>query len=54
MDRFYCTKILTKTVESSEVFIILNTLNINKATGPDQIGNRILKESCRVLAEPLS
>ena len=30
------------------------TLNINKATGPDQIGNRILKESSRVLAEPLS
>ena len=36
------------------VFKILNTLNINKATGPDQIGNIILKESSRVLAEPLS
>ena len=54
LPRFCNTNIPTKTVESSEVFKILNTLNINKATGPDQIGNRILKESSRVLAEPLS
>ena len=51
---FCNTNIPTKTVESSEVFTILNTLNINKTTGPDQIGKRILKKSSRVLAEPLS
>ena len=54
LPRFCNTNIPTKTVESSKVFKILNILNINKATGPDQIGNRILKESSRVLAEPLS
>ena len=54
LSRFCNTNIPTKTVESSEVFKILNILNINKATRPDQIGNRILKESSRVLAEPLS
>ena len=50
LPRFCSTNIPTKTVESPEVYKILNTLNINKATGPDQIGNIILK----VLAEPLS
>ena len=54
LPRFRNTNIPIKTVESSEVFKILNTLNTNKATGPDQIGNRILKESSRVLEEPLS
>ena len=54
LPRFCNTNIPTETVESSEVFKILNTTNINKATGPDQIGNRILKESSPVLAEPLS
>ena len=54
LHRFCNTNISTNTVESSEVFEILNILNINKATGPDQIGKRILKESRRVLEEPLS
>ena len=37
-----------------EVFKILNKLNPNKASGPDLINNRILKESAVSLCEPLS
>ena len=33
---------------------MLNTLNVNKVTGPDIIGDIILKESSRVLAVPLT
>ena len=37
-----------------EVFKILTHLNINKASGPDLISNRILKECATSLSEPLA
>ena len=38
------------TISSFGIFKLLNKLNINKATGPDHIGARILKETSSVIA----
>ena len=37
-----------------EIFKILSGLNISKASGPDGISNRVLRECSSSLAEPLS
>ena len=37
-----------------EVYTLLTKLNTNKASGPDMISNKILKEAALPLAEPLS
>ena len=38
----------------NEVFRILKSLSIDKASGPDNIGNRILKNCASALAPPIS
>ncbi len=42
------------TFEVDQVFRILSSLDTNKATGPDGIGNRLLKECANTLAIPLT
>ncbi len=42
------------TFEVDQVFRLLKSLNIGKATGPDGIGNRLLKECADTLAVPLT
>ncbi len=46
-------KIPSKIIQPSEVYTILSRLDVNKATGPDGIGNRLLKEASLSIAEPL-
>ena len=46
-------KISNKIIEPPVVYKILNNLNTNKATGPDGLSNKILKEAAPALAEPL-
>ena len=41
-------------VSESEVKDILNTLKVNKATGPDSISNRMLKYTSKSTSKPLS
>ena len=41
-------------VTAAEVRAVLNKLNTNKATGPDGISNKILRESAFSLCEPLA
>ena len=38
----------------TKVYKVLKELKINKANGPDNISNRILKETAEVMAVPLS
>ena len=40
-------------VSEGEVADILNSLSLGKATGPDNVNNKILKELCQELANPL-
>ena len=40
-------------IEEFEVYKILNNLDISKATGPDEIGNFILREIASPIAKPL-
>ena len=46
-------KISNTIIEPPVIYIILKNLNTNKATGPDGLGNKILKEAAPALAEPL-
>ena len=41
-------------VSESEVKDILNTLKVNKATGPDGISNRMFNHTSKSIAKPLS
>jgi len=41
-------------IQPEDVFRILDNLNVEKATGPDGIGNKILKEAAISFAKPLS
>ncbi len=52
----YLTDIRLHSVQTTplEVYKILTRLNTNKASGPDLISNRILKEAAVSLSEPLS
>ncbi len=47
-------KIEQKVIQPEEVFEILINLDISKATGPDGISNRLLRESAVSIAQPLS
>ena len=47
-------KIDQKVIQPEEVYEILINLDVSKATGPDGISNRLLKEAAVSIAEPLS
>ena len=47
-------RLSTVTFEVDQVYRLLKSLNIGKATGPDGIGNRLLKECADTLAVPLT
>ncbi len=55
-DPVYLTdqRLSSVTFEVDQVFRILSSLDTNKATGPDGIGNRVLKECANTLAVPLT
>ena len=41
------------TIDSSEVIDFLSNLKVNKASDPDGISHRMLKNTCRAIATPL-
>ncbi len=51
---FSSLKIDQLVVQPEDIYKIISQLNISKATGPDGIGNLILREAAVPLAKPLS
>ncbi len=43
-----------KVVSAIDVYKVLNGLDVSKATGPDNISNKLLREASVPIAEPLS
>ncbi len=51
----YCNHLINqKVISAIDVYEVLNGLDISKATGPDNIINKLLKEASVTIAEPLS
>ncbi len=51
----YCNHLIDqKVVSAIDVYKVHNGLDISKATGPDNISNKLLKEASVPIAEPLS
>ncbi len=51
----YCNHLIDqKVVSAIDVYKVLNGLDVSKATSPDNISNKLLKEASVPIAEPLS